>query len=77
MKAKDVVIGETYVAKVSGRLVAVRIDREAGGHCGRNGRYMFAGWYAVNTETGRDVRIRTAGRLRGPASCDLSAKEYS
>ena len=68
MRAKDVVIGEAYIAKVSGRLVAVRIAREANDRQDRRGRWLSGGWHAINTETGRDVRIRTAGKLRGPAA---------
>lgn len=54
MKAKDVKIGGTYVAKVSGKLSKVRIVRES----------TYGGWDAVNTSTNRAVRIKTAGRLR-------------
>jgi hypothetical protein len=57
MKKSDVAIGATYVAKVSGRLATVRIDRES-----RHG-----GWEATNAETGRSVRIKSAQRLRYPA----------
>jgi len=58
MKTAQVQIGGTYIAKVSGNLVAVRIDRES----------PYGGWDATNLKTGRSVRIRTAARLRGPAS---------
>jgi hypothetical protein len=57
MKKADVQIGGTYVAKVSGNLVTVRIDRES----------PYGGWDAVNLSTGRSVRIRSAARLRRPA----------
>lgn len=60
MKKKDVVIGEKYVAKVSGRLVAVRLDGES----------PYGGWDGTNTETGRKVHVKTAGRLRRPARKD-------
>ena len=53
MKSKDVVIGNIYRAKVSGQKVDVRILRES----------EYGGWVARNTVTGRDVRIKTAGRL--------------
>lgn len=55
MKKKDVVIGGEYVAKVSGKLTTVRIKSE---------RYGGSGWIGVNVKTGREVRIRTAARLR-------------
>lgn len=54
MKKADVEIGGNYVAKVSGKLVAVRIDRPS----------PYGGWDATNLATGRSVRIRTAARLR-------------
>lgn len=54
MKKKDVVVGATYAVKVSGKIVPVRVY--ATHHAG--------GWYGLNTYTDREVRIRTAGRLR-------------
>lgn len=54
MKQKDVKIGSYYLAKVSERVVIVRIERES----------PYGGWDALNTETRRMVRIKTAGRLR-------------
>lgn len=56
MTKRDVQVGARYLAKVSGKLVVVRI----------NGESRFGGWDAINTETWRPVRIRTAGRLRMP-----------
>ncbi len=55
MKKADVKLGGTYAAKVSGKVVPVRIDAE-------NPR---GGWDATNTATGRKVRIKSAQRLRG------------
>ncbi len=54
MKKKDVEIGGTYIAKVSGKLAKVRITGES----------RFGGWDAVNLDTRREVRIRGAQRLR-------------
>ena len=54
MKKKDVAIGGRYVAKVSGKVVYVKIT----GVC------VHGGWNAVNETTGKAVRIRGAGRLR-------------
>lgn len=54
MKKKDVQVGKTYEAKISGRLVPVRLDRE----------YSFGGWIATNLVTNREVRIKTAAKLR-------------
>jgi hypothetical protein len=56
MKKRDIEIGKTYLAKVSGNLVPVRITSES----------AYGGWNAVNSTTGREVRIRGAGRLRRP-----------
>ena len=58
MKKRDVQIGLTYIAKVSGVLAKVRLTRESS-----NG-----GWYGTNLATGREVRIRSAARLRRPAN---------
>jgi len=63
MKKKDVEIGATYVAKVSGKLARVRIDRES----------PHGGWEATNAETGRRVRIKSAQRLRF-AACNGPAR---
>ncbi len=57
MKKADVKVGETYLAKVSGKVVPVRIDAE-------NPR---GGWDATNTVTKKKVRIKSAQRLRGAA----------
>jgi hypothetical protein len=55
MKAKDVQIGGTYVAKVSGKLTSVTLLQTS----------PYGGWEAFNEATGKRVRIRTAARLRG------------
>jgi hypothetical protein len=57
VKKHEVRIGGVYVAKVSGTLTRVRIQRES-----RHG-----GWEAVNLATHRPVRIRSAARLRWEA----------
>ena len=54
MRKRDIQIGHTYVVKVSGELVPVRLTHEH--HAG--------GWVGQNLKTRREVRIRTAGRLR-------------
>jgi len=54
MRKSQIKVGKVYQAKVSNRLVPVRIDSES----------PSGGWYATNTTTGNKVRIRTAGRLR-------------
>ena len=57
MKKKEIRVGGFYIAKVSDRLVTVRIDSES-----RHG-----GWNATNVTTGRAVYVRTAQRLRSVA----------
>jgi hypothetical protein len=57
MKKHEVKIGQTYLAKVSDRLTAVRITAES----------RYGGWDAVNTKTGKAVRIKSAQRLRAEA----------
>jgi hypothetical protein len=58
MKKRDIQIGATYIAKVSGVLTRVRITRES----------PYGGWHGTNLTTGREVRIRGAARLRRPAN---------
>lgn len=58
MKKRDVQIGNTYIAKVSGVFAKVRITRES----------TYGGWYGTNLATGREIRIRGAARLRRPAN---------
>jgi len=54
MKAIQVKIGGLYLVKVSGRLTQVRIT----------GANPLGGYDAVNQQTGRAVRLRSARRLR-------------
>ena len=54
MRKNEVTIGGVYAAKVSGKVVPVKITGES----------PYGGWDAVNTQTKRTVRIRGAGRLR-------------
>lgn len=54
MRKADVKIGATYMAKVSGRVVPVRINEES----------RYGGWVATNLATQHAVRIKTAARLR-------------
>jgi len=54
MKKNEVEIGATYLVKVSGRLTRVRLTRQS----------PYGGWVGTNLATGREVRIRSAARLR-------------
>jgi hypothetical protein len=58
MLKREVTIGTTYIAKVSGVLAKVRITGES----------PYGGWLGKNLATGREVRIRSAARLRRPAN---------
>jgi len=58
MKKNEVKIGETYLAKVTGKVVPVRIDAEN----------AHGGWDATNMTTKKKVRIKSAQRLRGSAA---------
>jgi len=57
MKKNEVKVGRSYLAKVSDKVVPVRITGTSG----------HGGWDAVNEATGKKVRIKSAQRLRGPA----------
>ena len=54
MKKSEVVIGEKYIAKVSEKMCVVRIDSIG----------SYGGWNATNLDTGRQIHIRIAMRLR-------------
>lgn len=61
MRAKDIQIGGRYIAKVSGREVVVRVLAES----------SFGGWTCVNTDTGRQIRVKSAQRFRRPATAEV------
>jgi hypothetical protein len=67
MQKHNVRIGATYIAKVSGTLAKVRLTRE----------HDRGGWYGINLATGREIRIRTAARLRAeaPPTKGITAEE--
>ena len=54
MQKHNVKVGTTYIVKVSGRLAKVRIA----------GEHDRGGWIGTNLATGREIRIRSAARLR-------------
>ncbi|HBO44122.1 MAG TPA: hypothetical protein DD670_09360 [Planctomycetaceae bacterium] len=64
MQKNEIQIGEVYLARVTDKLVSVRIDRT-----NRHG-----GWDATNLATGRKVRIKSAQRLRGTADATRSTE---
>jgi hypothetical protein len=57
MKKNEVKVGSTYLAKVSDKVVPVRIDQEN----------PHGGWDATNLATKKAVRIKSAQRLRAEA----------
>ncbi len=57
MKRSEVQIGHVYTAKVSDKLVEVRID----------GENRHGGWDGTNLATGKKVHIKSPQRLRGAA----------
>jgi len=63
MKKKDIIIGKTYVVKVSNKLAPVRITAEN----------PLGGYNGVNTRTGRTIHIRGVQRIRRLWPADLGA----
>ena len=57
MKKSEVKIGGVYTAKVTNKLVQVRIEAES----------RYGGWDGTNLETGKKVRIKSPARLRAAA----------
>ena len=56
MKKNEVQLGGTYKCKVSNKIVSVKITHEN----------PHGGWGAKNLSTGKNVKIKSAQRLRGP-----------
>ena len=54
MKKADVQIGASYLVKVAGNLVPVKIDRE----------HDNGGWVGTSRKTGKQIRIKSPQRLR-------------
>jgi hypothetical protein len=67
MQKQNIRVGSTYIVKVSGTLAKVRLTRE----------HPRGGWYGTNLATGREIRIRTAARLRSevPHAQEISPDE--
>ncbi len=64
MRKDEIKIGQCYRAKVSDRVVTVRIDS----------MNSHGGWNATNTATGKRIRIKSAQRLRCNAKVARAAK---
>lgn len=54
MKKADVIIGEVYIVKVSGKIAEVEILAES----------PYGGYVGRNLKTKREIRVKTAARLR-------------
>jgi hypothetical protein len=65
MKKAEVKVGETYAVKVSGKVAPVVIDEA----------HPNGGWVGTNQETNRQVRVKSAQRLRCPWD-DYLARGY-
>jgi hypothetical protein len=63
MKKNAVKVGGFYTAKVSDKVVTVRIDST----------HSRTGWNATNTRTGKRIHIKSAQRLRGVVKGSASA----
>lgn len=64
MKKSEIKVGGLYRAKVSDKVVTVRIDSTN----------TKGGWNATNTATGKRIRIKSAQRLRGAANSTTKAR---
>ena len=66
VRKADVVIGQIYAVKVSGRIAPVRIYAfKIFTSYGRGGGPTYRrGWYGHNLNTDRDIAIRSAAKLR-------------
>lgn len=67
VKKADVKVGDVYAMKVSGKLTRVRIDEVLPlGRVltGRTHRSKHSGWLGTNLNTNKQVRIKSAAKLR-------------
>ncbi len=64
MKKNEIKIGSTYTAKITNRIVPVRIDATN----------PHGGWDATNLVTKKKVRIKSAAKLRGIYRDDAKAE---
>jgi predicted RNA-binding Zn-ribbon protein involved in translation (DUF1610 family) len=63
MKKNEVQIGDVYTAKVTNRLVQVRIDATS----------RYGGWDGTNLATNKKIRIKSPAKLREAVNGDTSA----
>lgn len=60
MKKAEIEIGAAYLIKVSGKVCKVKVT----------GENRHGGWDGINLDTNRNVRIKSAQRMRGTLICD-------
>ena len=67
MKAKDIVVGGRYFAKVGGNVVTVRVDdiEKAGDRLGVHGVKRRTRYHVTNLRTRRELTFCSAARFRG------------
>ena len=75
MKAKDIVVGGKYVAKVSGKLVTVRVDAIRTRQSGFGQRPATDVYDVTNLTTGRKTTFRSAAKFRHVAGDPSGAFE--
>ena len=65
MKAAEILVGASYLAKVSGKVVPVTVTRilEPG-----EGYRPTRRWWARNEITGRNIEIKSCQRFRAPVA---------
>jgi hypothetical protein len=71
MKLKDIEVGGCYLAKVSGKMITVRVTDVV-----QLGRTVI---YAVNEASGRRILIRSPKWLRGRVvpGCEFCSREFN
>ncbi len=67
MKKHEIVEGGRYIAKVSGTLVTVRVDKVRTGESNYRG-YPRLCYDVTNMATGRQTTFRSAAKFRRPAA---------
>lgn len=79
MKGADIRVGGVYLAKVSGAVQRVRVDRVTDRSVfDRNapaGVSTRTAWACTNLETGRRIVVKSAQRFRGPAPETREARD--
>lgn len=60
MLKKDVKVGKTYEVRLYGNFVKVKLVSES----------RLGGWLAINLNTNRNIRIKSAAKLRREVTSD-------